>query len=200
MAKHNHDVHYLFITMILGFFVFAMTMTHFEPSVTANVVQTDSDYSIIDFFKAASRSNEFVVDPSPILKPIEFNIVGNPWKEALIPPTINIGGAATANPVLLGNLNCEWINLDNGLYDKLKTLTGYSACEVSGYSSCLMTNTLKTVNYYKSVDGTCSNLQFKDESNHFNNCDEIVRNAATLCETDSTDNIETQFTTVFCCN
>lgn len=200
MAKHNHDVHFLFISLILGFFVLAMTMTNFEPSVTGSVVKTSSDYSLIDLFRSATVSTEFVVDPSPILKPIEFDIAENPWKDVLNPPTVNIGGAAVTNPVLSGDFDCEWINLDNGLYDKLKTLTGSSACKVSGYSSCLMTNTLKTVNYFKSVDGTCSDLQFRDESNHFNNCDVTIRNVATSCETDSTDNMETRFTTVFCCN
>ncbi|MAG38676.1 hypothetical protein CMO90_01180 [Candidatus Woesearchaeota archaeon] len=193
MGNHEHDIHFMAIVLILAFFM--MTLSFNQVSPTANVVKKSNQDST--FLKKTVESPKILALSKDFFKNLDFEIT----KSVFSFKNSNIGGKAVVSSVQdISDKKCSWINLDNKGYSKIKAMTGKTACKVSGYDSCLMTNKAKTVSYYSSSDSSCSGLQFKDSSNEFGNCDVRVRTFAGYCSLqDAGDVKENSFTSVLCC-
>ncbi|MFH1589171.1 MAG: hypothetical protein ABIB43_01245 [archaeon] len=199
MSKHGHDLHYMVIVLVLAFFVFALAVNRMDVELTGHVVtSTERTDNFINFFKNANEPNEFpLLSFNELFEPIALENSDFSWSDLFTEEeNDNVGGAAVQTSpaiVYVGN-GCNWINLDNERYDRLKTLSGNAACRVSGYKSCMMTNSLKTTSYYSN---DCFDLMYKDNYNVFGNCDDRITTTSTLC----VDGVkESSYVSVFCCN
>ncbi|NQU97962.1 hypothetical protein HQ533_00705 [Candidatus Woesearchaeota archaeon] len=209
MVNHGHDIHYMLVVLILAFFIITLSIDQVQPGITANVVNEGlgAEGLLVKFLRSTAQNSQLrAVNADNLFNPIAVKTVSIPWKEILgaKAPAGNIGGKAIATPVTKTvveskPLNCEWVNLDNNVFDKVKALSGSSACRFEGFDSCLMTNHVKTTTYYASNDGTCRQLVFKDQSNNFDDCRATIQTQHTGCFTESRDLMESSYTTVFCC-
>ncbi|MBU0471926.1 MAG: hypothetical protein KKF65_04825 [Nanoarchaeota archaeon] len=210
MADHGHDIHYILIVSIIAFFVVTLSVGQLNGGITANVV--DADYShgeglLVNFLRVTARNAELRYVNSKVIEPVDVDTAKFSWKNvfSLSSERGNIGGQAVATPVSKSvveskPLDCWWINLDNERFNRLKALSGDSACRLEGYDSCMMTNNIRTTTYFASSDGSCKQMVFKDLSNNFNNCDERIHTVSTDCFSESRDLLESEYTTVFCCS
>lgn len=217
MAKHSHDIHYLLIVLVLAFFVVAVSVDNIDPSVTGNVVKSSAEKDFyMNFLRQTINDQKFqAVSVGNLLNPIDIGGI-NPWEDIELPSSgSNIGGKAIAVPKKeiqiiekVQTPDCEWVNLDNEIYNRLKSLNGKSACKVEGYDSCMMTNQVTTSMYYASKDSSCKDMQIKETENKFGTCADQIKTVDYPCTTQSNnlgeplkgDFEEREYTTVFCCN
>lgn len=216
MKKHNHDVHFLLIVLILAFFVMALSYRQVDPgltSMTGQVIESSPDdrpsfsSMVVKFFRTSVSVPQYHAIDNSAIRPIEIE-VSNSYETR----QSNIGGNAFLAPVGENNLGtlpekCEWVNLNNEDYSKLKALTGYSACRTMAYRSCVATNEVVTEKYYSSTDSSCNSVQLEVESNKFGNCNKNVRTVEMPCSTQTQgfdepakgDVKELKYTSVLCC-
>ncbi|MBC8500432.1 MAG: hypothetical protein ISS25_03585 [Nanoarchaeota archaeon] len=209
MAKHVHDIHYMLIVLILAFFVITLSYNQVNPGITGQVVKRTigTEGFVVKFLRSTTAPSDFkAVSTEGLLTPIKINTVRLPWKKILNVeiPVKNIGGETVyqmpaGEDVVKTNLDCAWVNLNNKDFIKLRSLSGHMACRATDYDSCLMTNTVKTMIYYSSGDGSFKDVMFKDVSNNFNNCYNTIRTTDENYRDESGDVRETKYTTVFCC-
>ncbi|MFC2133921.1 hypothetical protein ACFLTH_04830 [Bacteroidota bacterium] len=171
MAEHGHDIHYMLIVIILAFFIAVLSLNQVNPDMaTGNVVADTYETSGLVKF---------------------FQTVDD---------VLNTPTGMVVQSDVLANTGCEWINIDNQDFQKIKGLTGSEACQVMSYKSCMMTNVEKTTAYFASNDGSCKDFQFRDESNSFGNCADYLKSFNTGCIPEGKDLAENSYTTVFCCS
>lgn len=207
MGEHSHDIHYMLIVLILAFFVITLSLNKLGPDMlTGQVIGGDSGSEgfVVKFLRSTARSSNIrAVNAEGIIDTIKFNVVEMPWGEILNTglPKNNIGGEAVSIGVAAESKasSCDWINVDNKDFRRLKSLSGYSACRAYGYGSCITTNIEKTKTYYNSSDGSCSTVLYRDESNDFRNCYSRIQTSNTPCFKEPTDVTESSYTTVLCC-
>lgn len=184
MKNHGHDIHYMLIVLILAFFVITLSYNQVNPDIAAATGHVTRS----NFLTGYSVSDINVVDGSGFLPPIRF-FRGN------------LGGSATAtedNPDTTAT-SCEWINLNNEVFGRIKSMSGFSACRTLDYGSCMMTNVKGAKNYYGTNDGSCEDVTYRDESNSLGNCYTTIKTQSSPCFTESVDVTENSFTTVYCC-
>jgi len=199
----------MLIVLILAFFVITLSYNQVNPGITGQVVKRTSGTEgfVVKFLRSTTAPSDFkAVSTEGLLSPIKINTVRLPWKEILNAEISvkNIGGEATNQMSVVErkietNLDCAWVNLNNKDFTKLRSLSGHMACKAADYDSCLMTNTVKTMIYYSSEDGSFKDVMFKDVSNNFNNCYNTIRTTDENYRDKSRDVRETKYTTVFCC-
>ena len=116
MGKHNHDIHFMLIVLVITFFVMTLSVRQLEPVYTANVAKRSvgADDPLVGVFKATIPS-DLNVFSSKQSKLFQIDLIKKESSKENIKP--------------LDITKCDWINPQNIHYKFVKGQSGTSACK-----------------------------------------------------------------------